>query len=139
MAGDRWVTEGIAPPPSVHLAEAPDGEVDPVYGRETGIARDDDGNARGGIRLPDVEIGRGQFIAADFDAHSAGLFGGVIDLQCTLLSHGKPRFPTHGAYVSRFVAVVNRLVADGFLLPKDANHLRRQAAHSDVGKPHICD
>ena len=65
VAGHRWTTEGLEPPPSVSLGEAPEGQPDPVYqdmipGLVTGIARDENGNALGGIRLPDLAVGRGQ-------------------------------------------------------------------------------
>ena len=54
LAGHRWATEGIEPPPSAYLTEAPEGQIDPVYQAEygleleTGIARDENGNALGG-------------------------------------------------------------------------------------------
>ena len=61
---DRWVTRGRRPPPSQPLTEST--EMDPVYGFLTGIARDGDGNALGGVRAPDLEVGRYQYLAVDF-------------------------------------------------------------------------
>jgi hypothetical protein len=40
LSGDQWVRTGATPPPSLLLASAPEGAIDPVYGIETGIARD---------------------------------------------------------------------------------------------------
>ncbi len=62
LRGDAWVRQGTPPPASVLLEVAPSGAVDPVHGIHTGILRDDDGNARGGVRLPDVAIGRARFV-----------------------------------------------------------------------------
>ena len=37
LAGHRWTKWGIEPPPSAYLAEAPEGEIDPVYWSEYGL------------------------------------------------------------------------------------------------------
>jgi len=144
LAGHRWTTEGIEPPPSAYLAEAQEGEIDPVYQAEyeleleTGIARDENGNALGGIRLPDLEIGRGQYIALDpLSFFGFGLFGTWEDLQCESLD-GRDRFRNHGKYVSQFVRQTRELVREGFLLEEDAERMIEGAAESDVGKPHSC-
>jgi hypothetical protein len=143
IAGHRWTTEGIEPPPSVYLAQA-SGD-DPVYlaeygmELETGIARDENGNALGGIRLPDLELGRGQYIAFDPPSlFGLGLFGTWHDLKCEPLADGSIRFRNHGSYVSQFTHHARRLVKDGYLLPGDADRLISGAARSNVGKPKSC-
>ena len=145
LAGQRWVTEGVEPPPSVFLAEGPAGQIDPVYEEEyglqleTGVARNESGNASGGIRLPDLEIDRGKFIAVDpASFFGAGLYGAFEDLKCVPLPDGSPRFRNHGAYVSQFTHQVQSLKAEGFLLPEDAERMISEAAKSDVGKPDGC-
>jgi hypothetical protein len=141
VAGHRWATEGTEPPPSVSLAEAPEGQPDPVYqsmGWETGIARDENLNALGGIRMPDLEIGRGLYIAVDPGSVFL-LLGDWTDLQCEPLAGGGNRFRNHGAYVSEFAHQAQRLVRQGYLLPQEADHLISQAAESEVGKPLACD
>lgn len=144
-AGHRWAAEGLEPPPSAMLAQATAGEVDPVYQAEygleleTGIARDGDGNALGGIRLPDVALGRGQFIATNPGSFFGwGLFGDFKDLECEPLPDGSPRFRNHGAYVSQFAHQAESLVEAGFLLPEDAERMIAEAASSQVGKPGAC-
>jgi hypothetical protein len=146
LAGHRWTKWGKEPPPSAYLAEAPEGQIDPVYQEkfglelETGIARDENGNALGGIRLPDLEIGRGQYIALDPASFLGfGLFGAWEDLQCEPLPDGSARFRNHGKYVSQFKRHTRRLVRQGFLLRKDAKRLISEAARSEVGKPCACD
>lgn len=143
LNGDRWVRTGAAPPPSLLLADAPEGAVDPVYGFETGIARDGDGNALGGVRFPDVEVGRAFFVASllafEILPGLPGLVGAWFDLQCVPLADGSVRFPTHGDYVRRVVQQANSLQQGGYLLETDAEALKAQAAESEVGKPRVCD
>jgi hypothetical protein len=145
LAGHRWTTEGTEPPPSAYLRETPEVEIDPVYQAEyglelvTGIARDDNWNAKGGIRLPDLEIGRGQYIAVDPPSLDGwGLFGKWKDLQCEPLPDGSTRFQDHTSYVSQFTQQAQRLVKDGYMTPGDARRLISEAAKSEVGKPHTC-
>lgn len=121
-AGHAWVMEGVAPPPSTLIAAAPAGEIDPVYGVETGIARDALGNALGGVRMPDLAIGRGQYIASDMSIYwMGGLVGALIDMRCEV-------FRNHGAYVSQFAQAADSLVSQRFLLPRDAAMLKIEAA-----------
>jgi len=143
IAGHRWTEWGIEPPPSTSLAQAP-GD-DPVYlaeygmELETGIARDENGNALGGIRLPDLALGRGQYIAFDpASLGGLGLFGTWEDLQCKPLPDESIRFRNHGSYVSQFAHHADKLVAQGYLLPVDADRLISDAAKSDIGKPKSC-
>lgn len=134
VAGDRWSVEDRDPPPSAFL-EASEA-IDPVYGYPTGIARDQNLNAIGGIRSPDLEAGRAQFLAVDFDFFF--LFGDVLDLRCEPLSDGSLRFENHGVYLSRFVHQANALESARFLLPSDRAMAVRQAAQSVVGMPGSC-
>jgi hypothetical protein len=145
LAGHRWATEGVEPPPSTSIAQGPAGQIDPVYeaeyglGLETRIARDENGNALGGIRLPDLELGRGQFIAVEpASFFGMGLYGAFEDLKCEPLPDGSTRFPDHESYVSQFTQQAQRLAAEGFLLSEDAERMIADAAKSDVAKPDAC-
>jgi hypothetical protein len=141
LAGDAWVRWGVEPPTSALISEA--FGVDPIYDSETGIERDLNGNALGGIRLPDVELGRALFISTnfvvpvpDFDSEIFGLW---VDLQCEPLPDGSARFANHGRYVAPFVQHADALVSQGHLLTSDAEAMKADAARSEVGKPHSCD
>jgi hypothetical protein len=98
----------------------------------------------GGIRLPDVELGRGKFIAVGFAipnkqfTNGWPMFGGFEDLKCAPRADGSIRFADHDAYVRRFREVAQELVADGYLLQEDADRLIADAEASDVGKPEAC-
>lgn len=143
LAGDKWTRLGIEPPPTTLLDAS--SAVDPVYGFRTGIARDANLNASGGVRLPDVEVGRAQFVASALLSGTPipsplNLFTGVVlDLACEPLPDGSARFPNHGDYVNEHIRQVNLLVNQGYLLPDDAEAMKERAAESDIGKPGNCD
>ena len=126
------------------LQMAAPGEIDPVYGLETGIARDGDGNARGGVRFPDVAFGRAQFVASSpvpIPGLPPGLVGERVDLACAPRpgsQDDEPRFGSHGAYVSGVARQAHRLRVQGYLLSDDAVDLIGEAGNSDVGKPGFC-
>lgn len=147
VAGDRWVRRGIRPPRNRLLRQAPDGEIDPIYPMlETGIARDLNGNAAGGVRFPDVENGRAFHLASvlDFEVQPGlpGLIGFWTDLACVPspgAGGSEPRFPNHRDYVLKTWRQTLRLLVQGYLLPGDARDLIRDAVRSDVGRAGSCD
>jgi len=125
VAMDKWLMDGTSPPPSIWLLPT---EGQARYG-DASIKGDAVGNALGGIRLPDVEVGRGRFYAVSPDSPPAGediLAGGYVDRH--------DRFRNHGSYVSAFTLQADLLVDAGFLLPDDRDALIGSAARSLVGK-----
>lgn len=148
FAGDAWIQRGEQPPASKLLAPAASGAIDPVYGEVTGIARDADLNALGGIRLPDLDVGRTRFVASDPASPPPlgipglePLTGSTVDLACEPAPGSRsdePRFANHGDYVDAFTRQVNELRRQGFLLEADAEALKERAAESEVGKPGSC-
>jgi hypothetical protein len=137
IAGDRWAIEGQEPPGSSVLA-GDDSAAD-------GIARDENGNALGGIRLPDLEIGRGKYIAVGFALPDEDfpkgwpMFGDFQDLKCVPRADGGLRFEDHATYVRRFRQVAQERVAEGYLLQEDADRMIAEAQVSDVGTPEACE
>ena len=151
IAGDEWVRFGAQPPPSALMESSPAGVIDPTYKAVlgidivTGIARDDNGNARGGVRLPDVELGRALFIASlpgfEIIPDLPGIVGLWFDLACEPApgsTSDLPRFRNHGEYVDAVAAQAEMLSAQRYLLPEDAGALISLAARSQVGKPGSC-
>jgi hypothetical protein len=137
VAGHRWAAEGVNPPNNAIL-----------FGTEYGIARDADGNALGGVRLPKMATGRGRYIAwIDVPlplpgGGSAPLLGAFVDLACAPPAgsqNSRPRFRNHGSYVSAYAREANRLVRQGYLLPGDAEQMIDAAGESGIGKPGSCD
>lgn len=150
IAGHRWVAKGQEPPPDALLAPADAGQSDPVYddpsfcGGVTGIARDANGNALGGVRLPELATGQGSYIACTPFPTAAGLplLGLFVDLTCAPApgSDGdEPRFRNHGAYVNVFARQAALLVEQGYLLPEEAQRMVESAGESEIGKPRSCN
>ena len=142
LAGDRWVSEGIEPPPSTSLVEAVEGEVDPaydIYDSGIALARDANLNAVGGVRVPYLELGQGQFIAVDYlNLNRRGLRGTFLDLACEPLADIRCQFIDYDSYMEQFVAETERLMGEGFLLRDDADVMIEWAAGNEVGMPGSC-
>ena len=146
MNGYRWQRWNRKPPESRLLDVAAPNEVDPIYWIPTGIARDANGNAAGGVRFPDVENGRALHIASALEIEVipglAGLIGLWFDLACAPApgsSSAEPRFRNHRHYVRKTAKQSIWLARHGYLLWADAKQLIREAAASDVGKPGSCE
>lgn len=120
----EWITDGTPPPTSRWLTPT---EGEARYG-DASMKRDSVGNALGGIRLPDVEVGRGRFYAVSPDSPLAG---GNINAGAYFDLHD--RFRNHGAYVRAFAAQANALLAAHLLLADDHEALTASAAESRVG------
>ncbi|HLF23450.1 MAG TPA: alpha/beta hydrolase domain-containing protein [Burkholderiales bacterium] len=120
----RWVKFGIAPPSAPPIAFA--STTPPVA-----IARDADGNALGGIQLPQhavpTALNSGQNTGGGFCI----LFGTHQPYDETKLG---ALYPSHGNYVSQVVhSTIDNLKA-GHMLWEDAFLTTHEAVHSDIGK-----
>jgi len=131
----RWVRDGVAPPQSPAIELGPDpAAADP-------IARDALGNAKGGIRLPELEAPTAtldggantgaQEAAAGAPRNFCFLFGRTKPLDAATL---KARYPTHDVFVKAFGAAVDALVTQGYLLKPEADAAHKAAADSNVGR-----
>lgn len=135
---NRWVSYGTPPPDSPLVTV--------IAGTPNVIARDEYGNALGGIRLPQIEVPIGRFIGInETSGKPVCVFTGGFDLF-----DGQPAGTTindfwneptinqlyrnHGAYIGAFVQAVDRLVAAGFMLEPDAEIAKADAARSGIGK-----
>lgn len=136
VAGHRWATEGVNPPDNAILD-----------GVEQSIARDADGNALGGVRLPEVAVGRGRYggWVPDLLPLPGGgalpLLGDFEDLACAPpagSSSNQPRFRNHGSYVSAYAREASRLAQQGYLLAEEAERMTEAAGDSEIGKPGSC-
>ncbi len=143
--GHRWLRWNRRPPASRQLDAAAPGEIDPIYWLPTGIARDANGNAAGGVRVPDVANGRALHIASALDIEVipglAGLIGLWFDLACAPppgSTSAEPRFRSHRHYVTLTARQSIRLAWRGYLLWPDAIDLIYEAIASDVGEPGAC-
>lgn len=105
---NRWVAGGTAP------------ESGPRYQFAGGaLAKDEDGNTLGGIRLPPIDVP-----VAQYQSTVCGLGGITVpftDLQI------QARYPTHATYYSLMAERADAAVSAGWLLPEDALDLMRRA------------
>lgn len=130
----RWVREDVAPPQSADIELA-----DPVA-VPASIVRDEFGNAKGGIRLPEIEAptatldGRINTPAVPpppGTQNFCSLFGGTVPFTPETLDE---LYPAHGLFVERFVKATNALVEQGFWLEPEAQQARQAATQSNISK-----
>jgi hypothetical protein len=112
----RWMTDGT-PPPSQPPIELTAG--DPVA-----VVRDADGNAIGGVRVPEMDVPLARHIAAMQEAGAAGLMGQWSPLAFDVV---RDRYPDASAYLAAHDAAARAAVDAGVLLPHDADEGRRRA------------
>ncbi|MCO8127605.1 alpha/beta hydrolase domain-containing protein [Acidimicrobiia bacterium EGI L10123] len=116
-----WVADGTEPPSGTPIEVGDDGE----------IARDDHGNALGGIRLPAVEVP-----AATLSGDTAG--GSVL---CQLFGFTDPfpievlveRYGGRAGYLEQYEAALDRAIDAGFVLEADRATALAEAEEVDFG------
>lgn len=106
---DRWVRGGPRPPAAPRYA----------FDEAGALASDRFGNALGGIRLPPVEVP-----VARYQSTVCGLGGITVPFSTPMLG---AEYGSHGAYICAMQGAAAASVADGFLLPADAEDLLRRA------------
>ena len=117
----RWLVDGVAAPPQPRIEFE-------AGGRPT-ILRDELGNARGGIRLPELEAPTHEYRGAAFGTGRAPLFGAARPFTPEQL---RALYPDRATYEGRWVAAVDALVASGALRPEDAPAMKARAADVDL-------
>jgi len=108
---------------------------------------DADGNELAGIRTVEVQVPIGTYtgwalrrapFAENEDCALTGQFIPFARTRAERLASGDPRlsleerYPTHADYVSKVAAAADRLVAEGLMLPEDADAAKRAAAGAQV-------
>jgi hypothetical protein len=110
---DRWAGGGEAP------------RSGPRFRFEAGaLARDANGNALGGIRLPPIAVP-----VATYASTTCGLGGITIPFTPVQL---RMLYPTHESYVARMRKATEASVRAGFLLPEDARDLMARASRAPI-------
>ncbi|HKT04409.1 MAG TPA: alpha/beta hydrolase domain-containing protein [Rugosimonospora sp.] len=121
---NRWVRAGVPPRRAPRLAVT-------VTGTTPALVLDANGNAKGGIRTPEVDApvatlsGLGQ-TGASF----CFLFGTTAPFAAAKL---KALYPTHNTFVRRWAAIAVTQTVRGFIRPADTAELITAAAGSTVG------
>ncbi len=115
----RWLADGAAPPTAPRIEFTSD--TPPV------IARDERGNALGGLRLPELVAPLAEYRGRDEDAADVlkSLYG--WSRQFTK-DEVRSLYSSDEDYRSRYLAAVAALVEEGFLLRRDADAMAARAA-----------
>jgi hypothetical protein len=131
----RWVRDGVVPPqsPPIELGSDP-AAPDP-------IVRDAHGNAKGGIRLPEVEAPTATVDGGANTSAQEAAAGGARNF-CFLFGRTKPfdaaalksLYPTHDAFVRKFSAAADTLVKDGYWLAAESAAAKKAAQESAIGR-----
>ena len=129
-----WVAGGAAPPTSPRIQFTRPATFAPIPSGDTNslIARDEMGNALGGIRTPAIDAPVGSYYGTS--SCNPGTLGFLAGLYVPFDAPTLTRlYPTHDAYVARVTASANQAVADGFMLQEDAQMLIDEANASSIG------
>ena len=128
--------DGVAPPqsPAIELGADP-AAPDP-------IVRDARGNAKGGIRLPEVEAPTATIDGgANTMAHGSGRRRGAATSvscsaarSCSTPPRVKSLYPTHDAFVKQFDAAVDALIKNGYWLSVEGAAAKKAAQESSIGR-----
>jgi hypothetical protein len=130
-----WISDGTPPPsaPLIQLTHTPTVAAIPPGDSNALVARDEMGNALGGIRTPAIDAPVGAYYGTNTcnPAFLGFLSGWYVPFDAATLAK---LYPTHDAYVARVTASANKAVADGFMLQDDAQRLINEADASSIGK-----
>ena len=118
----RWLVDGTPAPHQPRI------EIDP--GSPMRLALDEAGNARGGVRLPELEMPTATYQGAAMGTGRLPLFGAAKPFTDDEL---RARYSGRAEYEAGWNAAVDALVASGALRPEDAPAMRARAA--DVHLP----
>ncbi|MBL8774991.1 MAG: hypothetical protein JNK12_03630 [Acidimicrobiales bacterium] len=116
-----WLETGVPAPAAPRVERA---DPLPDDAAQT-LARDRDGTARGGLRLPIVTVP-----SSAYDGEACISSGTSALLPASRLAS---LYPSHRDYVRRLATATDRAVADGFLRCPDAEDILQVASASDVG------
>jgi len=111
---EAWIGDGPLPPSAPRLEIGPDKQ----------YVTDEHGNAKGGIRLPDVEVPVATLLGLGNNPSWCRLFGITTAFTADQLAS---LYPTADAYRSAFLGATDRLVAAGFMLDRDVDSAKAYA------------
>jgi hypothetical protein len=120
----RWVKDGTAPPTAARIEVTSSGP--PAV-----IARDQYGNALGGIRLSQHEVATATNTGQNSGPGFCRLNGSYEPFDAATLAS---LYPTHTDYVAKVKAVTERNLRAGYILKRDADATIAEAERAEIGK-----
>jgi Alpha/beta hydrolase domain len=112
----RWVAEGVTPPRADRLEVGPDGF----------FVKDDHGHSLGGVRCVQVDVPRTRYFANPLNPDGTPMPTTIAAEQPFDDQTLKVLYPEPDDYTERFERRLQELVAEGWLLPEDADEMRRE-------------
>jgi len=106
LMGD-WLVRGVVPPAQARIETDESGR----------LVRDEFGNARGGVRLPDLEVPIGTFQGMSVKTSSGPLFGCFLAMDPEAL---RVLYPDRGRFLELWDKAVDAMVTSQTLLVDDA-------------------
>lgn len=116
---DRWVRDGAAPPRAERIA------VSNAATPEAELLRDSFGNAVGGVRTPDLEVPRATYSPK---SGGPGACGNLLHTEPFGWARLESVYGSYREYADRLLGAVDRLQKEGWLVPADAESVRREIA-----------
>lgn len=113
---NTWVADGTAPP-----------SADPIETTDTGIVRDEFGNARGGVRTPHVDVPVATLTGETVHVPNNGA---TVAFDADTLAS---LYPDQDTYLTRFAEATDRAVTTGFLRFEDGRALVAAARNTPLG------
>ena len=112
----RWLSEGVAPPIQPRIE----------FDASGSIVRDDDGLAKGGIRLPQVEVPLGINSAIPLKPDIFAYLGGSSHpfSKEEILS----RYVDRSSFLKAFESAAELAVEEGVLMPREVARLTKEAS-----------
>lgn len=127
---DRWVREGVPPPHADPLVlRAAAGPFQP----DSAFVTDVYGNARGGVRMPALEVPTARWVGAKTGAFTCLFIGYKYPFSPAQLAR---LYPDDAAYQSKLRMAVTRLRAAHWLTPEDSDEILRDAGAAIANARH---
>lgn len=120
----RWAADGEAPAVQPRIAMQEQGY--PT------VARGEDGNALGGIRLPDIAVPVAEHRGRKGGTGSAALYGGRRRYSDEVVQR---LYRSRAEYLTRWAAAVRSMVEAGTLLPEDLPAMLRRGEETAASLP----
>ena len=124
----RWATTGVAPPVAPRITRSA------LLRR---IQRDSNGNALGGLRLPEIDVPFAKYgidNSTDGSLEFLDLFACVTSGSTEMFSASKLNslYSSRTDYYNKYKAAADRALAAGYILPADHAKALQQAAVAPI-------
>ena len=118
----RWVADGTVPPRAERLEVGADGF----------FAKDEHGNTRGGVRCVQLDVPHTTYRANPVSSDGTPSYLTVGTDEPFDAQRLRTLYEDKAGYIERFNPRLDELVADGWLLPDDADEMRREAEQLEL-------